>query len=389
MDYYNFMQQDGGDWTRFGDRQDSFEFRRIWLEASGTGYGVYKYKFQLDFAPDEFQNTWGDVEIRDMWIGIDHIPLLGHVRMGNFYEPMGLEANTPSNYFTFMERSFVNAFFARIRRVGICAYNGDKLGRVNWAFGAFFQDVNRKAKERVDDNQGIDVVGRVWASPLHDCEGHHVVHAGASVMYTRNRNDTLPNFVARPEYHEGVATVAAAPPVLGRDTFRLGLESAAVWGPASFQAEWFYLGSSHPVVPSTSYYGAYAYGSLFLTGENRVYKRHEGVFGRVVPLENFWIVDTCEGPCIGIGAWEVAARWSWADMIDTRRFTTNGVTSEHGIVQAFTLGVNWYWNPHARMMFNWIHGWGAYALPAVAGQPVPLSLSADYDILAASIRFDF
>jgi phosphate-selective porin OprO/OprP len=96
--------------------------------------------------------------------------------------------------------------------------------------------------------------------------------------------------------------------------------------------------------PSRDFYGAYAEASYFLTGEHRGYRRNQGRFDRTKPLENFWIVPGC----VGTGAWQVAARWSYLDLNGTG-------DGEAGLQNDFTFGVNWYWNPNLRWMFNYIH----------------------------------
>ena len=52
-----------------------------------------------------------------------------------------------------------------------------------------------------------------------------------------------------------------------------------------------------------------------------------------------------------------------------------------GTENNFTFGVNWYWNPYARMMFNYIHARDAY----VAG-PAP---NPEMDIFAVRCQVDF
>ncbi|MDR6306728.1 phosphate-selective porin [Nitrobacter vulgaris] len=50
----------------------------------------------------------------------------------------------------------------------------------------------------------------------------------------------------------------------------------------------------------------------------------------------------------GIGAWEIAARYSYMDLNDNLVFG--------GKQNNVTVGLNWYLNDNMRVMFNWIHG---------------------------------
>ena len=101
---------------------------------------------------------------------------------------------------------------------------------------------------------------------------------------------------------------------------------------------------------NNNFNGTYAYVSYFLTGENRPYNRKMGVFDRVKPYEDFFRVRTCDGNvCTGRGAWEVAYRFSYIDMLDGLTTKGAGMATDH------TFGLNWYMNPFTRVMFNYVH----------------------------------
>ena len=74
-----------------------------------------------------------------------------------------------------------------------------------------------------------------------------------------------------------------------------------------------------------------------------------GVLGRIEPIENFFLVDKCcGGTGAGWGAWQLALRYSWADLSDEDVFGGEG--------ESLTFGLNWYWTKYARMQFNYIYG---------------------------------
>ena len=127
------------------------------------------------------------------------------------------------------------------------------------------------------------------------------------------------------------------------------LELAGVYGPLSVQTEYFQA-TLDPVVAATAdvdLKGYYVNVSYFLTGEHRPYSRSAGTFGRVKPFENFFRVRDCDG-CVqtGLGAWELAYRYSHIDLDDG--ISTGGQATDN------TIGVNWYWNPYSRVMFNYV-----------------------------------
>ncbi len=77
--------------------------------------------------------------------------------------------------------------------------------------------------------------------------------------------------------------------------------------------------------------------------------RKTGQLGRPKPFQNFWIVNTCDD-CTeaGWGAWQIAARYSFADFNDHDIYG--------GQSDILTIGLNWYWNPNSRLQFNYLHG---------------------------------
>lgn len=341
MDYINWAA------SEIAGTENYFEFRRLRLNATGVGYGVYDFMLQFDLESDEIPGPTFDADIgvgmKDVWIGIAEVPVLGHVRFGHFYPPFSLEQLTSDNYTTFMERSIpTDGVFSPGREVGVSAENHSSDENVTWGYGVFFDSINGRFKERIDDNQGVRVVGRVTWTPYYDepSEGRYMVHTGFAAFYTDDQDDVV-RFGSRPEIHEGPLLIDTGN-LAANDYATLGAEFAIVWGSVSLQSEFIYT-SVNTAAGDVDLYGAYAFASYFLTGEHRPYNRKHGSFARPEPYSNFWIVPGSVGP----GAWEVAARWSYLD------FTKIG----QGQLNDLTVGINWYWHPHSRMMFEWIHPW--------------------------------
>ena len=354
---------------------DYFEFRRIRLFAEGTGYGVYDYAVELEFEPENTithdggsTEVGGGVAMRDMYVGIHELPLLGYARFGHFKTPFSLEELASSNNITFMERSLANVFTPG-REVGMAAYNHSESECMTWAGGVFYDDIDDVGKQRIDANQGARAVGRVTWTPFYDepSEGRYMLHIGAAAYFTQDQDGTV-RFTSRPEIHEGPTIIDSG--VLAADDYTVaGVEAAWVRGPLSVQGEGMWVSVDMNAGGETDLYGAYGQVSYFLTGEHRPYNRKYGTFGRVTPLENFWVVKTCEGRCTGWGAWEMTARWSFLDFNDT-------TASEQ--IHEVTAGINWYWNPHTRLMVNWIHPFAQNAAGRVEADIIATRLQVDF-----------
>ena len=130
------------------------------------------------------------------------------------------------------------------------------------------------------------------------------------------------------------------------------------------------------ISPDVAFDGGYVYVSYFLTGEHMPWDRKSGTLARIKPFQNFWLVDRCNGGrSAGWGAWQLAARWSHADYTDEDIFG--------GVGDSFTFGLNWYWNPNARMQFNYIAGEITDRDTGTGAE------SGEYDIFGARWMIDF
>jgi len=368
MDYINWAQAD----PAIPNTQDYFEFRRLRLVADGVGYGVYDFRLQMTLEPESAgESPPGAVtspEVKDAYLSMNEIPLLGRMRIGNFFVPFSLEQVTNDTNNIFMERSIpTQGVFTADREVGLAFYNCNEAKSVTWSNGFFLDSISEATKERLDDNQGYRLSGRLTWLPYYDepSNGRYLIHTGMGVLHTHDQDKRV-RVRARPQIREGTRVIDSG--VLLADSYTTGnLESAVVWGRFTVQSEAFLSNLNRLDGSSEQLSGAYVHTSYFLTGENRVFERfgqHGAQFARNVPFTNFFL--TPGG--VGWGAWEAKARWSHLDLNSLRA----------GQYNDFTFGVNWYWSDRVRMMFDWIH-------PITSQQAVFGATNSD--ILAS--RFDF
>lgn len=328
---------------------DYFDFRRLRLVADGTGYGVYDFRLQMTLEPESIgESPIGAVtspDVKDAYFSLNEIPLLGRWRIGNFFVPFSLEQVTNDTNNVFMERSIPSqGIFAADREVGMALYNCNDNKSVTWTTGMFFDSISDAFKERIDDNQGYRLSGRLTYLPYYDepSNGRYLVHTGIGVLHTQDQDGRV-RFRARPQIKEGPRVIDSG--VLDAKSYTTGnVESAVVWGRFTIQSEAFLssvdMNNSNPI----NVQGAYVHTSFFLTGENRIFERfgqHGAQFARNVPYTNFFLTPGGHG----LGAWEAKARWSLLDLNQANRGQYNDLT----------VGFNWYWSDRVRMMFDWIH----------------------------------
>jgi phosphate-selective porin OprO/OprP len=320
----------------YGDnalKGDGVEFRRARLSISGTLWENYLFKAQYDFAGS-------DADFTDVYLGIQNIPVVDTLLIGQMREPFSLELRNSSNYITFMERSLPTNALTPSRNSGIRANSTLLNNRLTWSLGAFYGDTDNDGDSNFDDATNADLTLRLTGLPVYADKGEKLLHLGLGYSHQfRDEGKTTARYRTRPESHLTDARLVDTGPIDLDSANLLNPELAVVWGPFSLQGEYFWTKLSSKEANDPTFLGAYLYGSWFITGEHRPYSTSSARFSRVTPNGNFW--DN------GSGAWELAARWSWVDLTD--KLVAGGEENN------FTFGVNWYLNPNYRLMFNYIY----------------------------------
>ncbi len=338
-------------------------FDTIRMGVEGYIYENLKYSVEFEFEGDE-------VDYKDVYAELQNLPYIGNFRIGHFKEPMGLEELTSSRFDTFMEQSCPTNNFAPTRNLGIMLHNYVGAGE-NWKwFAGLFRGSSSDMDEDVDaDSNDWAGTFRFAGLPYYDeYNGRCLVHVGAAASARRTGefggvggNGAWDGSLEL-DSRASLLGITLGNPPLGapRSSSEFGvlnLEGAFMRGPFSLQGEWFYAATGDTAGINAN--GAYVQASYFLTGENRGYKKSNMAFDRVHPYEPFFRVRTCDGIATGIGAWELAARWSWCDLDSIPALIGTGVTTVGptviGTQENIALGCNWYLNPYSRVMFNYIH----------------------------------
>jgi len=311
--------------TAFGEPDPGIDVRRAFLQFGGV-YRQFDFNFWLNFSDGS------NADFRDVFVGMRGLPVVGSVRAGYFKEPFGLEEITSSNDITLMERSLTNAFVEG-RNLGVMFQRRFTEKRHMTAALGFFRD----ADNDLDLGTGYAVTGRITGAPILSDDGRHVLHLGGSATYRRPGDDGV-SLASRPESAQAQILVDTGTFAADQE-LRVGAEVAAVMGSFSLQSEAI-VAASHGTAGAGDplFWSAYLAGSYVLTGEHRAYRDRVGAFGAVQPEDPFWWK--------GAGAVELTARYSFLDLDSA---AING-----GALHDWTLGLNWYANQQARVMFNYI-----------------------------------
>lgn len=320
------------------DHGDDFEMRRARVLLLGTMWRHWHYKLDYDFT------VGGSRGIADGYISYSG---LGHseIRVGHLKEPFSLQNMMSTNNINFTERSLPFALTA-LRNIGTSVHSGS----THWsaAIGLYGSGIGEPAGD-IDQSYGTS--GRMTYAPwLTD---NQLVHIGASLAYRNVDQNKSLALSTRPEsfLSDTLVTTGTFP---ADSLYRYGLEAAAVHNNLSLQGEYIGLEVQRTGgLSDVGFNGYYMEASWFLTGETPNYSGKDGVFKVVKPNR---LVG--QG---GIGAWQMALRFSHLDLND-------GPISG-GSEDNLTFGLNWYPVPNLRFMANYINVLSVKGGPTSADEP--------------------
>lgn len=360
--------------------QDRLGFRRMRFGVEGEIWKTMLYKIEMEFA------LGNNSEFRDAYLGWKDLPLLQTLLIGNQKRPYGLDHLNSSRYNVFLERPFIiESFNQDARRFGIASYGYSENEAWNWRYGAYNQRLIQDEGNYVSDHYQAEFASRLantfWYDESSDGRGYG--HWAVSSTFANPDGSNVPGratnearFRHRPEARSANRWLDTGVIDGANDYQLVGLENVWNFGPLQLVGEYQNLFLQRDLGPDLHFHGGYVYAAYFLTGEHMPWDRRRGTLARIKPFENFFLVNTCrDGVRGGWGAWQIAYRYSYADLSDDN--ILGGVGSSH------TFGLNWYWTAYSRMQFNAIYG------EIDEHQPVAGLTVGNYTILGTRFMVDF
>lgn len=369
MDYWNFLNNSPGigfvensDATQpnFGDDpEDRFLFRRIRMEFSGDLPQNMLWRMQLDF------NNPAQPEYKDVYFGWNKLPGNQTLLIGNQKRPLGLDHLNSSRFNVFAERPLVvESFNEDARRIGLAMYGHSDDESVNWRYGLYNLENTNTDGRFIGDSMQMGGYGRLAATPWYDdaSGGRGYYHWALAGAIAKPDGDNFPGDTNANEGRFRTRPLARSDSrwfntgrIAGADWYEiLALESVLNLGRFQLTGEYManFMQRDNTTVGTGDdlfFHGFYVYASYFLTGEHMPFSRKSGILARVVPFENFFLVDRLQGGTgRGWGALQIAARYDYLDLTDADIGGGEG--------QSVTLGLNWHWNAYSKMQTNLIAG---------------------------------
>ena len=384
------------------DLSNGANFRRARIGFEGVLDRDFGYRLMFEFGGT---GTEGPARINDAWISYTGFAPFTF-QIGAFSPPANMDDGQSPEDQLFLERASSAELSRTLAgadgRVGV----GFRVSDRRW-FGAL-----TATGPTVNDAESFDeqlgLVGRGGILLATDqLDNSYNIQVGANGTYVVNTPDQgasiLPRspfrFRDRPELRlDGTRLVDTG--VIDADNVgAYGVEAGAQYRNLFVQAEhfWFDVDRRDSVLPNPGFKGGYAEASWILTGEFRRHNIATGSFQNPRPYRAF---SPANG---GFGAFELAARYSYLDL-DFRPGAL-GTAAMLGSIRGgdqriVTLGLNWYLNSNAKLLFNYLHvdvdrlnpaGPGNLAPfgAGVATPPVGVDTGQSYDAFAVRTQFAF
>ena len=319
--------------------RSQFQFRRLWTSVAGRITKYASYMLQIGWL-----GNVADFAVLDAWVQFEGLDgCLGcwvpKVRVGHTQEPIGLAWLTSSKYMMMTAWPLPTSAFTPGYNSGVTLLRNFYGDRVTTRIGYYGAGSGIEGRYEWDD--GDAVTGRITALPWAPCgRTCRLLHVGAGVSYRWDLSST--RFRSRADMDAGPFVVDTGVFGASSELF-VDLEAALVYDHFTMQGEYMWVDVDADTGTDPHYWGWYAQAAYVFGAPCRTYSRGSGAF--VGPkIDKFF---DCKTPC-AMGAWELAFRYSYVDLDDGDK--------RGGRAGDYVFGVNWWINPNARIMLNYIHG---------------------------------
>lgn len=290
------------------------EIRRARINLKHRLEKDWSVKLQLTFDEQDSTSEVGNAYIRyEGWQDIE-------LTLGKFKEPFGLENMTSSKNITFLERSMVSNGFSPGKNKGAMLMGTPN--DITWAFSLI--DIDEDSEEQ----SPYAITGRTTWAPISTDNNTWHIGASGSLRYLDGGTFDIDE---QAEIHM-LEKVIDSDKINTEKLAITAIETAWASGPFLFQSEYMTLDlTAQDNKENTDFKGYYALASYLINANKRSYKN--GKFKAITPASIQ-------------GAWELTSRYS---VLNTEK------SDEGSELQTITLGLNYYYDQHIRIMGNIIH----------------------------------
>lgn len=353
--------------------ENALGFRSARMGINGDIYDKWIYRISMEFG----RPSDNGVVFAHCYLGVKDTAGFDRIMVGHNKEPLGLDRCSSMQQGLFLENGLQLALMPSWNWgvMGQRAFHDD---RMTFAIGGFADRTTESVPTWEGNPSGTAITARWTAVPWYDeTTNANFLHLGTGYSF-RDINEHR-NLSYKTQAESTYSPIVGGGTItgLGTDGTASGIDTRTLFsaellgnhGPWSIQSEYCvdFLGAdtsfNTSVQPNAIRDGHiqafYLAGSYFLTGEHRTYDRKTGTLGTITPNRCFLAAP--DGGKTGWGAWQIAYRFSMIDYgnlyrqghQDTPVAAYRKILGEQVIDH--TIGLNWYWNPYARTMFDYIY----------------------------------
>lgn len=306
------------------DHPNGTTIRRARVGFSGKTHKVFSYKFLYDFGND-------NPELQDAFVAL-HLNKNNKFKLGQFKEPIGLEWQSPSPAWTFMELPLTAALTPR-RSIGFAWENINEKFRTS--MGVFGQNATQKKSD--DEAFSFDL------HHVYTIQNNHnqYIHLGTSLSHRKpDQSDNSFSYKTKSE------TSTIKTPVLNTGKVKnidyaniIGFETLSIFTNYKFQAEYILskVNRDHGL-NNYKLDGLYFQLSTILNGGKFNFNRKKFIFTNHL---NKTVWDN------SFGTWELAYRF------ERLNFNRDGLNK--GKLKRNALALNWHASQHIKTSLNYSH----------------------------------
>ncbi|CAN5211600.1 OprO/OprP family phosphate-selective porin [soil metagenome] len=331
------------------DLNSGTNFRRARLGVDGKAFKNFDYSVLLDFGG---AGTDGAGTLQELWLQYNYAPF--KVKVGAFAPVVGLEDVASTNGSLFPERptgsELSRGLAGADKRI---ALQVQAVGERYLVSGAI---TGAKAGDGQTFDEQLGYVGRVAYVPLKGYDW--LIHTGVNASLVAQPAQTTVggaypiNVTDRPELRVDGTQLISSGAIDSSGARHLGFELAAQKQNFLIQGEYFDIALDRrnraANVSDPKFHAWYVEGSWVLTGEARKYNPGNFAFDAPAVTNPF---DPKAGKW---GAWELAARYSTADLNYHEYATVAADRVRGGNQDIVSLGVNWFPNTVTKFSLDYL-----------------------------------
>jgi phosphate-selective porin OprO/OprP len=337
------------------DFSSGSNFRRARLGVQGTLFTDWSYQFIYDFGGSGSEGA----AISTAYLQYDGLGPV-HWRIGAYPTPESFDDTTSASDLLFLERAQPTDLARSI------AGSDGRAGTTLFAYDDRYFAALSYTGDLVQDSAVFDeqqaAVGRIAYRLFEGDDSNFAV--GADSTYVFKIADTAAGSGSpkalrlreRPELNvdDNNIRLIDTGTIDASNILEWGVEAAGNWH--NFYGQGGYFGFDvtrrDSALPDPSFNGWYVQASWVLTGESKPYNPSTGSYSLPKPRNSFSFDHA------GLGAWELAARYSVLDLNDNAG--SAGLPAPLGGVRGgeqkiWTAGVNWYPNAAIRFVLDYQH----------------------------------